>query len=110
MCYAAFVFNLEQDMDNESHIERITLRFLELQQQRGQKSPKGDHILFMHLCAAQDAHPMNLEMLLIAADDILLEEVSGIAEYFNPQTGGYSGAFRPRYAAQCCGQCNHTGH
>lgn len=97
-------------MDNESHIERITLRFLELQQQRGQKSPKGDHILFMHLCAAQDAHPMNLEMLLIAADDILLEEVSGIAEHFSPQTGSYSGAFWPRYAVQCCGQCNHTGH
>lgn len=32
------------------------------------------------------------------------------AEHFNPQTGSYSGAFWPRYAAQCCGQCNHTGH
>ena len=106
------MFNTEHEMDTrtECHLEWITLRFLELLKQRGKQSPKGDHILFMHLCAAQDAHPMNLEMLIIASDDILLEEVSGIAEHFDPQTGSYSGAFWPRYAAQCCGQCNHTGH
>lgn len=98
------------DIRTESHLEWITLRFLELLKQRGQQSSKGDHILFMHLCAAQDAHPMNLEMLIIASDDILVEEVSGIAEHFDPQTGSYSGAFWPRYAAQCCGQCNRTGH
>lgn len=91
---------------DETLVEEIVLRYRAIVPM----TTLGDHLLFMKVLHAHMTHPLQLDALLIATDEDLVHDVEGIAHHFDPQTGSYGGAFWPRYAAQCCGQCNHTGH
>lgn len=91
---------------DETLIEEIVLRYLRLVR----VSAHGDHLLFMKILCAHESHPLQLETLLIATDEDLIHDVEGIGAYFDTVTGQYRALFWPRYAAQCGGQCNHTGH
>lgn len=92
---------------DETVIERIVIRY---RTRAPAPHAKDGQLLFMHLCAAHAEIPLDLPMLLIATDEDLLHDVSGIAEHFDTQELIYRNCFWPRYAAECGSQCNHTDH
>lgn len=92
---------------DEAIIERIVIRFRAMAPIH---STKCGQLTFMHLCAAHDAIPLDLAMLLISTDEDLVHDVAGIVLHFDTEALVYRGDFWPRYAAECGSQCNHTGH